>query len=457
MLRVHKYCGYIVLIITMLTMGILVPCHYVVLLLTMVIYMLLLNRWIKTKSLAVLKLIIISILLQNTMMGIGMHCFGVAGEDITLFSQVPTMFIYIAGAWIIILQLNNRYHYWFYLYITIILFNYFIGTNKSLVSLAYNTRNFTVFYMAFVMGAYFIDNKEKFNEFCEFVINVSIIAAIVGVIGCITNSQLYIWLGAAEVASVKMLNTGVYIVDGLPGYFLGDFFGTYYRRLASLFLEPVNFSSFMALSVILKATDLKNIKDLVIFVFLIVCNFLTFGKGGLLIDTVSIIALIMYHVLVKQLKLGKKGVFQIIKWGLIISVIILGIIYGTLYSYNMHFYAIKITMKALLKNPFGFGIGSVGNVNKAVVQSGTYLGAETGVLNFWCQLGIEGVIVFAMLIFRMSRDGFKTIVDKRHFVFALMPIILFLVFIFQENIFTTQVITGYMFVIGYISSKKQYQ
>ena len=457
MLRVHKYCGYIVLIITMLTMGILVPCHYVVLLLTMVIYMLLLNRWIKTKSLAVLKLIIISILLQNTMMGIGMHCFGVAGEDITLFSQVPTMFIYIAGAWIIILQLNNRYHYLFYLYITIILFNYFIGTNKSLVSLAYNTRNFTVFYMAFVMGAYFIDNKEKFNEFCEFVINVSIIAAIVGVIGCITNSQLYIWLGAAEVASVKMLNTGVHIVDGLPAYFLGDFFGTYYRRLASLFLEPVNFSSFMALSVILKATDLKNIKDLLIFVFLIVCNFLTFGKGGLLIDTVSIIALIMYHVLVNQLKLGKKGVFQIIKCGLIISVIILGIIYGTLYSYNMHFYAIKITMKALLKNPFGFGIGSVGNVNKAVVQSGTYLGAETGVLNFWCQLGIEGVIVFAMLIFRMSRDGFKTIVDKRHFVFALMPIILFLVFIFQENIFTTQVITGYMFVIGYISSKKQYQ
>ena len=118
----------------------------------------------------------------------------------------------------------------------------------------------------------------------------------------------------------------------------------------------------------------------------------------------------------------------------------------------MHFYAIRITFGALLKRPWGYGIGSVGNVNRFIQQSSSYVGAETGVLNFWAQIGIEGLIVFMILLFRMSKKCYKTFnIDRNmeNFIFALMPFVLFLVFIFQENIFTTQVITGYMLIIGY--------
>lgn len=451
----YRYSVKITILMALFFIGIIIPLHYAFFIAVVLLYIYILSDWMISKSIALPKLIIISILLQNTLMGIGMYWFGVKGTSITFFSQISTLFIFIAGTWIIIKQRKAKAHYLFYIYVLVILFNYIISPNKSLTAFAYNTRNFVIFYLAYIIGTYFIDSEKKFEDFKIFFIRCAFVAGIIGIIGLITSDRLYVLMGAVEVANVKALNSGIYTIDGLPGYFLGDFFGTYLWRMASLFLEPVNFSSFMALAVVLKSTMIKKITDYFTLLFLLICNFLTFGKGGLLIAGVSLIVAFSYHVFIKELKIGTKPSFSFIKWGLIGEVAILGIYYGVFYSYNMHFYAIKITMAALMKKPFGFGVGSVGNVNKFINQSESYLGAETGVLNFWCQLGIEGVIVFAWILQRISRESFKTFRIKKDsisFIFALMPILLFLVFIFQENIFTTQVITGYMFVEGYISN-----
>lgn len=440
--------------------GVVFPFHYVFLLGMLGLYVLYLLRWISKRSVAVPKLIVLSILFQNTFMGIGMHLFGVDGKDISLFSQVPTLFIFIAGTWLIVKHAFKKEYYLLYIYVGIIAFNCIISPNKSLTAIAYNTRNFIIFYFAYVIGKHFIDTDEKFDSFKKFFIKWAVIAGVIGIVGILTNDKLYIFMGAAEVMMVKSFNPEASIVNGilvngLPGYFLGDFFGAYYWRLASLFLEPVNFSSFMALAVVLKATELKKGIDWVTFSFLLICNFFTFGKGGLLIDTISIFAIFVYRLFTKEMNFYKKNIYKMVKWGIIIGIAGLGVFYGIFYSYNMHFYAIKITMAALIHNPFGFGVGAVGNVNKIVTSSDSYLGAETGVLNFWCQLGIEGLLVFTVLVWNISKAGVKSYnLNKNSFtmLFSIMPIILYLVFIFQENIFTTQVITGYMFVCGYLAN-----
>ncbi len=431
--------------------GIVLPVHNIILVIIVVAYLLSLSNWIRTKSIAIPKLIIISLLLQNTLLGVGMHVFGAKGDDITLYSQVPTLFLFISGGIIIIEQAKRKAHRLFYLYLIIIFFNFVISVNKSFLTLAYNVRNFIIFYFAFVVGGYCLDSDIKYKIFKRFFINVCLVAGVVGIVGYVTNEQLYVWLGATEVAGVKAINTEAFIRDGLPGYFYGEFFGTFYWRLASLFLEPVNFSSFLALGVILQALDLSYFVGKIKLAFLISCIILTFGKGGLLIAGLSLISSIVYKLLVRDLRLGKTTSYRFAKWGIIIGVIGAGVLYGMFFSYNIHFYSIRITFEALLRKPLGFGIGSVGNVNRFAQQSTSWLGAETGVLNFWCQLGIEGLIVFAMLLLRMSKKCFISYFrnnSTEKFVFSLMPIILFLVFIFQENVFTTQVITGYMFIIG---------
>ena len=453
-MKTHKHDIQVFTLLTINFLGILLPFHKVILMILMLMYLFFLRRWVKEKSIAVPKLIALSFMFQNTFMGIGMHLFGVAGESITLYSQVATMYIFIAAAWIILYSKNKMTHMLFCLYLVIICFNFVISSNHSLTSFAYNTRNFTVFYLAYVIGAYLINQKQKFNDFKRFIIRISMVACFVGILGYITNEQLYIWLGAAEVSSVKAMNIDMVLLNGLPGYFYGDFFGHYYLRLGSLFLEPVNFSSFLALPIILKATELKNKKDCIQLIVLVICQFLTFGKGGMLITAMAIFSAILYGLMPR--KLGMTGVDSslLIKWGIIVVVMGGGLFYGTAYSYNLHFHAIRITLAALMEHPFGFGIGSVGNFTRDVFSMDTLLGAETGVLNFWCQLGIEGLIVFIALLWKISKQCFKARAGENTVqvgVFAILPIILFLVFFFQENTFTTQVITGYMLIIGYIS------
>ena len=110
----------------------------------------------------------------------------------------------------------------------------------------------------------------------------------------------------------------------------------------------------------------------------------------------------------------------------------------------------------LIKNPLGFGVGSAGNVSNSLEGLSNYaIGSETGLLNFWYQIGIIGLLMFITIILGMTRRaliGFCQNPTNIQFVFSILPVCLLLVFIYQENTFTTQVICPYMLLLGFYSN-----
>ncbi len=407
------------------------------------------------RTLVVPKTIILSILFQNTIIALACRMSGTASQELNIFTQIPFLEILCTSFWIFMKEFKKKKHVLFYFYLIIIAVYCLKGKVTSISVLLYNIRNLIVFYLAFVIGGYYIDNERKFNEMTDFYIRIAVFSGAFGIMAMIGGAGFYRAMGIAELYHIKSIGT-LYFVDGLPATFYGDFFGTYRTRLASFFLEPVNYSSFMALAVILSACNLKDLGKVTQFLFLLACNMMTFGKGGLLIITLTMWAVIAGRLLPHRKRAQVKTVKNVITGFLIMFCAILGVYYGKRFSYNYHFFAIMLTFHALLDNVWGYGVGTVGNIRNMSSDTFEAIGAETGLLNFWCQIGIVGLLVFLMLNLNMMKNVIKKWRRSRNeniqLAFLFLPLVLVMVFIFQENIYTVQVITGYMLLAGYFSN-----
>ena len=414
-------------------------------------------RELPKKTLVVPKIIILLIVFQNTIVGFSTHISGNLSADVNLFSQAPFMLILVSAAIVFLYEFKEKKHILFWIYIIIILLYCFVGNVRNATALLYSIRNLITFYLVFIVGEFCIDTKEKLNDMIKFYIKICIIVGVFGCISYVIGKNIYVFLGVQEVWNIKSLG-GKYQkwINGLPGNFYGEFFGHYYIRMASFFLEPINLSPFFALGCILSLCNLKSYKWQ--FIFLVFCNILTFGKGGLLILCITVIAIFTGNFLMRFHRIEIDFIKQILKTGLIVTAILFASIYWILYYNNYHFQTIRATIQVLLSNPLGMGVGTVGNVSAAAgVSEGMLIGAETGLLNFWCQIGIFGLIVFLIILFRMSKNVvlFRKCDNLTNYRIAFMclPIILAIEFLFQENTFTVQVISGFMLFQGYFSSE----
>lgn len=416
---------------------------------------------ISKKSLAVPKLIILSIVFQNTIVGFAAHISGNTSNNINIFTQTTFLIILLSSAIILLYEFKDKKYILFWAYLLIILFYCVIGNVRDATVILYSVRNLITFYLVFVIGSYCIDCKEKLLDMIKFYINICVITGVFGCIAYIIGKDIYNFLGIKEIYDIKSFD-GNYMMwrDGLPGNFYGEFFGNYIVRMASFFLEPVNLSPFIALGAILSACNLRKYK--LQFVFLLFCNILTFGKGGLLILCVTLVIVLIGNALIKLHRLNLMFLLKMLKIGLVAAATSLAALYWILYSSNYHFQTIRATINVLLSNPLGFGVGTVGNVSAAAgVSDNMFIGAETGLLNFWCQIGIFGLIVFLMILFKMSKNvvySWKNddLINYR-IAFMCLPIILAFEFLFQENTFTVQVISGFMLFQGYFSSQNKIQ
>lgn len=422
----------------------------------LVLFVILLLLWeIPKKALEIPKLLILALLFQNTIIGVACHLSGEVSDDLQMFTQLPYIIVCLATAIILCNQLKQRRHLLFFLYLVIILIYCYKGKVTSLSVLAYSIRNLTAFYFIYLIGSYFIDSKEKLDEMKQFYIKLATFAGIVGLILFAVGEKGYLMLGIKELYVLKSDGNPNLWVGHLPGNFYGEFFGKFIIRMGSLYMEPVNFSSFMALAVILRASKINTGRDAIQFAFLVVCNILTFGKGGLLIAVLTIGGMLAAWILQKVKGMGNGIMVKMLCCAVIAGGIVLGIIYGTRYSYNFHFYTMAITFRALLRNPMGYGVGTVGNMSDSM----SYVGSETGLLNFWCQIGILGLIVFLLIHIRMSTSVWKNWDYNRdnslQTAFLLLPLVLLIVFVFQENIYTMQVISGYMLFLGHYGNMRE--
>ena len=91
-------------------------------LIVLIVLLLLVSAYgISNKSLAVPKLIILSIVFQNTIVGFAAHISGNTSNNINIFTQTTFMIILLSSAIIFLYEFKSKRHVLFWTYIFIIL------------------------------------------------------------------------------------------------------------------------------------------------------------------------------------------------------------------------------------------------------------------------------------------------------------------------------------------------
>lgn len=432
-------------------------------LLLSVVYFCYINIYmLKHKSNMIPKLIIMLLLMQNVGIGIGGHIGGNTSETLSLVTQIPSLFIVISAIFVLLRRNLVKTDFFFGAYVVLIIVFAFIGDGVLGVKAVY-LRNFIIFYLAYIVGAYYLKDKSLRDNFISFVLKMAVCAGIFGIIGIIIGKPFYDIIGVNEVYIAKKSAS---FKNGLPGNFITLFGSKWVNRLASFYYEPVNFSYFMSFAVILAATS-KKIK---IFIFLFICEILTFGKGGILVMAASA-ACVTVHVIIKKLlpKWSLRTVKNFILAGMTGGVTLFGIIFyfflTDIFGGYIHFYGIITGIQAILKWPLGHGLGTAGNMVRQFDGVGTFDISETGFVNMGYQIGIIGIFMFVIVLFLLSNNAYRhykknieTETDTGYLgmLCIYMPIILMMVFVFQENTFTPQCIAPYMLIQGsYIQENNQ--
>lgn len=398
---------------------------------------------IKSNSILIPKTVLSLLLFQNFAIGIGAHLGGNFSSGLSWLTQIPTLFIVISYITIIFTNKINTKQIVYFIYVALCLFFFFVGFGTITAKITY-LRNFIIFYMAFEIGKYYLDNDDKIHEFINFFMKLTVIAVLFGLVGILLGKPFYELVGVLEVYKAKQYTA---YRDGLPGNFMTIFFGIWVNRFASLYYDPVNFSYYMALACLIAYTAKKTL----LFVVFAICEVLTFGKGGLLILGLSLICITVQSFF-------KRYNAKLIRI-LIIIVTIIGII-GLVYiiqthfaydfgTYN-HFYGMTTGLNAVKQNPIGHGLGTAGNLIKTATSNSQEI-SETGLINMAYQIGVVGTGLFCFLFLSTNIGAFRTYKyrrDKISLLCSFLPLVLLIVSIYQENTYTPQCVVPYMLIIG---------
>ncbi len=413
------------------------------------VYFLYLNlRDIRRHGIAIPKIAVSLLVFQNFSIGIGAHMGGYDGEGLSYLTQIPTLFIGISYLFVLLNEKLEKRDIIYLLYVGLCFLFFFRGTGSMTDKVTY-FRNFILFYMAFSLGKYYLGQESEMRDFIQYFMKIATAAALFGLLGMFLGTEFYHKIGVMEVYTAKHY---VSFRNNLPGNFFTIIFGKWVNRLASFYYEPVNFSYFMALACILAFVSRKRI---FFFAFLI-CEILTFGKGGYLILGLSVICCLLQELLGKY---NRKYARKCIVVCAILSMAAMVYIVQTYFTHDFgtynHFYGIYTGLRAVRKSPWGNGLGSAGNLIKTVYFASQDI-SETGLVNMAYQIGIPGAVLFTGLIISMAGVVFQKYRNTNariYMVFSFIPFIIIIASVFQENTITPQCITGYMLVLGGLNCK----
>ena len=417
------------------------------------IFFLYLNiRNIKRHGIAIPKIAVALLVFQNFSIGIGAHMGGYDGNGLSFVTQIPTLFIGISCFFVLLNEKLERRDMIYLLYVVLCFLFFFRGTGSITDKVTY-FRNFILFYMAFCLGRYYLKQESEMRDFIQFFMKLAVLAALFGLLGMFLGTDFYHKIGVMEVYTAKHY---VSFRNNLPGNFYTIIFGKWVSRLASFYYEPVNFSYFMALACILAFVSRKRF----LFFFFLLCEILTFGKGGYLILGLTFICYILQKLLGQY---NQKYVRRGILICAVLSMAVLVYVVQTYFTHDFgtynHFYGIYTGLRAVRKSPWGNGLGSAGNLIKTIYFSSQDI-SETGLVNMAYQIGIPGTVLFMGLIISMAGVVFQKYRNTNariYMVFSFVPFIIIIASVFQENTITPQCITGYMLVLGGLNYKNKNQ
>lgn len=419
----------------------------------------------KTKDYTVCVGIICMLVFQNFLIGTGAHIASNSDLSLKYLTQIP--FITIFTIWInIILSYisEGKFHFeksktWFVLLLCCIAFAMVINRG-NIQSMLINIRNLTVFFMAYEIAKEYIDTKEKMNRLITSIMQISIFLLLCGIILLIFGYDLYKIIGIDEVFIAK----GSTLTGGkLDNRFYTTLISRKLLRMGSLYYEPVNLAYFFSLSFLVSVFFYKNKGRKLLIILNLIGLILTFGKGGYLLTGICIGVVILFYAVRKILFRTKSR--KILK--VCCLLIVLAAIFFSLYYYknigaasSPHFWAVARTWKSVLKKPYGYGLGTGGNMS-LIFNTGSSVasydsnwlstGGETALMSFMYQIGIQGAFCLIMCMLHLApkiNSNSKPIYIITYF----MPIALLGISLLQDNTFTPQCIVTFMMIIGAVKS-----
>lgn len=406
--------------------------------------------------------ILLLLVMQNPMIGLGAHLVGNTSDVLKLLTQIP--FLVIAILWFIVRlrslsQLHIAKKPWisFLALLAAIALSFLIGRGSMLAVLV-NVRNLTVFYMTFEIGIVCLREKVHMEQLQVFFLKLAAVMFFAGLILLKADYPLYRAIGIHEVYIAK---AAPFDEGALDYRFFTSLISKTYTRMGSLYYEPVSLAYFFAFALLMAFVGswakswIKRVIPVAITSFGLL---LTFGKGGYLIAALAVLCIFATRVLgVMFRRLPRK-----IHVTIIVACMLLGTAVFSIWYYqnigaaaSQHFWGIIQTWGSVTRQPWGYGLGTGGNAATILNESDQWLatGGETALMAFMYQLGIQGIVVFIWCINRI-RCPFS---EKNNFysLFAFLPVILLGISLLQDNTFTPQCIVPFMLFQGGVFANTQ--
>ncbi|EJO00809.1 hypothetical protein ATX81_07425 [Oenococcus oeni] len=396
--------------------------------------------------------ILLSLSLQNLIIGIFGH-LGNQFESLVILTQVPFLFLFFTYSFLILKRkiFFSKLTICIGLLLLTVLFAATEGGGLS--NMVLQVRNLTTFYFAFEVGRYSLDSPLLLKKFIRMFLILAIVMFLSGIVLLIGGFQLYSYIGIRNVYFAKGLsNEGI---TGMPGRFTTDIFNIPIVRMGSLYFEPVTLSYFFSAAFVCSYI-IKWTKSIVLSVTMTllmgVAILLTGGKGGMLV-----LASVLISTLFFKIFSSKFIHFRMISsfWlAAFLSFLIIGVFsnfYGQEYAgpSAAHFDTISQTWTTIVQKPFGHGLAQGGfDQTDASFSDMESTGAESALMSFGYQLGIQGLIALFLCFYEMTKMTISNYFDKEHMVLGFIPFALFAVFLFQLNTYTPQAIVPFMFIAG---------
>lgn len=388
---------------------------------------------------------------QNFIVGIGAHLTENYDYSIRLMTQVPFIVTFVIWAYNFLISKNKiSSNILFIIYLFTLFLSFVIGRGK-LFSMIVTLRNLTAFYMYYQIGKVYLKEKKQVDIFVKYILKLSIIMLICGIILLICGFSLYSKIGYVEIYNSKIGS----ILTQLDGRFYTSLISKQFIRMGSLFYEPVNLAYFYACTFLLSLfydTENKYLNIFVNGLGLI----LTFGKGGYLLSAVVIMYIVVTKLVSKYTKIEIKKCSNYVIIFVILTMALFSIFYFLFIGAAAvpHFVGVINTFKSILVRPFGYGLGTGGNMANLFGSDTDWLssGGETAFMSFFYQIGIQGIICLILVFWSLSvkKLNNKVLSIELSLMFKILPFALLAISVLQDNTFTPQCIVLFMILQGAI-------
>lgn len=396
------------------------------------------------------------LIFQNFSLGVGAHLFSNMHSSLKYITQIP--FLTVSIIWLFFeiyliknkKLLSNKEHKIFWILIFMIMLSLIIGRG-SFQSILINFRNLTVFFMAYSIGYECLKSEREFDVYQQKTIIISLFVLLVGIVLLILGYNGYKIIGIKEVYFAK---GSPLVSEALDGRFYTTLISKKYYRMGSLYYEPVNLAYFFAAVFLSNWFRLKNKIDKISLLLVLIGLILTFGKGGYLLVIATFLCIYTQKIFcVFRKKFSKKNIIRIVILFVLTVLIVFCIYYYKTVgaAVSPHFWGVIQTWQSILKRPFGYGLGTGGNMAQIfnTIKNTSWLssGGETALMSFMYQIGIQGIIVFIWCFTNLSVSGTK-IKNTKYDIYIYIPIIIIGISLLQDNTFTPQCIIPFMFLQG---------